>query len=206
MPLPNKTSFTLLELADILSGNPSAAARSPFIARLLAALWRGEFEAFSPEPYEPCREATLRALQFCDAVPEFPEEELELEYERLSRLEFEDYDQVGQAVLMTTEFPRSVITGWRLSLQGAADNLDNTPHKEQSSPSTTGMGRPTKHDYGEIDELLADLFNNKGKKGFASTGEVVRYLRGEIGEQGLPSNSTLRSHIESWFKKRSIHP
>ena len=206
MPLPNKTSFTILEVADILSGIPSAAARSSIITRLLTALWRGEFEAFSEEPYQPCRETTLRVLHTCGAVPDFPEEELELEYERLSRLEYEDYEEVGQAVLMAIEFPRNVISGWRSSLQGAADNLDNTPHKGQSSPSTTGMGRPLKHDYDEIDELLIELFNNKGKKGFASTGEVVRYLRGEIGKQGLPTDSTLRSHIDSWLNKRSIHP
>lgn len=202
MPLPNEASFSLLELADILSGNPSAAARRPFLARLLAALWRGEFEAFSPEPYEPCREATLRALQFCDAVPGFPEEELELEYERLSRLEYEDYDQVGQAVLMATEFPRSVIAGWRSSLQGAADNLDNTPLQEPSSQPTTGQGRRPKYDYDEIDELLADLFYSKGSKGFASIGKVVRYLQDKIGKDGLPPDSTLRSHIGVWKKKR----
>ena len=152
------------------------------------------------------RSTTLRALQSCDAVPDFPEEELELEYERLSRLEYEDYDQVGQAVLMATEFPRSVITGWRSSLQSAADNLDNTPLQEPSSQPTTGQGRRPKYDYDEIDESLAGLLDSKGRKEFASISKVAKYLRDFIGNDGLPPDSTLRSHISAWKKKRDIQP
>lgn len=206
LPLPDENSFSLLELADRWSGKPNAVAREPVLTRLLAALWRGEFEAFSPKPYKPCREATLRALQFCDAVPDFPEENLELEYKRLSGLKYENYGEVGQAILNAIDFPRMVIAGWVTSLQNSELSLDKTLLQEPSYQPTTGQGRRPKHDYDEIDELLTDLFKNKGKKGFLSTGEVVIFLRVEIGQEGLPSDSTLRSHIKSWLMKRSINP
>jgi hypothetical protein len=190
----------------MLSGEPNTVARNPYIDRLLAALWRGEFEAFSQEPCEPYREATLSALTFCDAVPDFPEEELELEYERLSRLEFEDYGEVGQAILVATEFPRNVITNWLSSLPSAADNLNIAPLPEPSSQPTARLGRPTKYDYDEIDRFLADLFDNKGRKKFSSVSKVVAYVRDEIGKDELPPDSTIRSHIVAWIKKKAPRP
>ena len=202
MPPSKAASYSLIELADLLSGVPSTAARGPVIDRLLAALWRGEFEAFSKEPHQPCKEVTLRALQMCGAVPRFSQEKPELEFEPLSKLKFDDFDKAGQAILTDVEFPRRVVKRWRSSLQSSANNLDYMPKQKPSPPSKNRAGRPFKHNYDEIDELLSNYFNNNGTKGFKSIGTVVSHLLGRIGKVGLPPESTLRSHINDWIERK----
>lgn len=79
--------------------------------------------------------------------------------------------------------------------------LEN-PSKSRRGRHRPGAGRPTKHDYSEIDECLETLFRKKGQGGFRRPSEVTTYLNEQLGELGLPPDTTLRNHINSWFGKR----
>lgn len=146
MPIPEKDIFPLLELADILSDEMSTDARGPYLDRLLTGLWRGEFEGLGDDQHTPCREATLRVLRFCDAVPDFgfkTEGNIEDEYRRLEDVKYTDYNEVGQSILKIIEFPHCVVLG-----------LLGTQDAQPSSPSRTNSSKPRgrRKGDGEIDD------------------------------------------------------
>ena len=80
-------------------------------------------------------------------------------------------------------------------------NWLKNPSKSRPGPRRPGAGRPQKHDYTEIDQLLEKRFEEKGVAGFERPSEVTAYLKEQIGNEPLPPDSTLRNHINTWREK-----
>lgn len=76
------------------------------------------------------------------------------------------------------------------------------PSKSRPGLRRQGGGRPTKHNYSEIDAYLETLFQETGLAGFAKISRITAHLRERLGEAGLPPDSTLRNHIIQWRKQR----
>ena len=76
------------------------------------------------------------------------------------------------------------------------------PSKSRPGPRRQGAGRPRKHDYSEIDACLETLFKETGLAGFERISRITAHLREQLGEAGLPPDSTLRNHIIHWRQQR----
>jgi len=76
------------------------------------------------------------------------------------------------------------------------------PGKSRPSPRRKGAGRPTKHDYTEIEACLESLFKAKGRVAFDKPAGVIAHLERELGKDALYAESTLRNHIKKWLSER----
>ena len=84
----------------------------------------------------------------------------------------------------------------------ATPNQMDASQAETETAGKTEGADPTS----ESAQLAADLFDNKGRKKFSSVSKVVAYVRDEIGKDELPPDSTIRSHIVAWIKKKAPRP
>lgn len=76
------------------------------------------------------------------------------------------------------------------------------PTRSRSGPRKKGAGRPTKHDYTEIDACLDSLFKAKGLTGFKKIAGVIAHLERELGKDAFLPESTLTNHIKKWLSER----
>lgn len=88
--------------------------------------------------------------------------------------------------------PLSILNAVRSGRATGADLLSDASRK----------GRPRAHSYDLIDLELAHLLERKGFPAFSKISSVVRHLEQTLGSDGLPTDSTLRSHIKAWLDRQ----
>lgn len=82
-------------------------------------------------------------------------------------------------------------------------NWLKNPSKSRPGRRRKGAGRPTFHDYSDIDTCLESRFKAMGLTGFERQSDAIANLKDQLGDLRTIPDSTLRNHIDSWLKKRT---